>query len=199
MNTKGLTGLYDRLTPLERLPLIMAAMERGDELEADRLSRSAPRIALGLPNYHGLGEGVLLLSLFHMVEQLDLGLVFWRAQSMAAEWETFPVGPEDQERVDRLWDCVHMFGYRLCMEADAWRLVCAEMHADPEALLRDIRGFDSLRDTEKLARALLWTPEEAAAFLRKISVDETEVPTLERSAQNMRDLIDQRIRFWDGD
>jgi len=30
-------------------------------------------------------------------------------------------------------------------------------------------------------------------------VNETEVPTLEQSAQNMRDLIDQRIRFWDGD
>jgi len=37
---------------------------------------------------------------------------------------------------------------------------------------------------QKLARALLWTPEEAAAYLRKIGVDEGEVPTLERSAQN---------------
>ena len=33
MNTNGLAKLYDRLTPKERLPLILAASARGDEAE----------------------------------------------------------------------------------------------------------------------------------------------------------------------
>ena len=37
MNTNGLARLYDRLTPRERLPLIMAASARGDEMERERL------------------------------------------------------------------------------------------------------------------------------------------------------------------
>jgi hypothetical protein len=82
MNTNALAKLYDRLTPLERLPLIVAATERGDDAEADRLSRSAPRIGVRLPDYHGLGEGLLLLSLFYLAEQLRRGLLYWQAQGI---------------------------------------------------------------------------------------------------------------------
>jgi hypothetical protein len=58
MNTKVLAKLYDRLTPRERLPLILAASARNDEVEGQRLAQSAPRMALRLPDYHGLGEGL---------------------------------------------------------------------------------------------------------------------------------------------
>ena len=51
MNTKGLAKLYDRLRAAERLPLLVAASARGDEAEAQRLRRSAPRAARLLPDY----------------------------------------------------------------------------------------------------------------------------------------------------
>jgi hypothetical protein len=75
------------------------------------------------------------LALFHLIEQLDLSVRFWHAMTMAADCEDFPVGPEDQARSDRLWDLVRMAGYKLCVEADAWRRLHAELHIDPEASL----------------------------------------------------------------
>jgi hypothetical protein len=59
VNTKALSKLYDRLTPWERLPLITAAVERGDDAETHRLSRSAPRLHLSLPDYHGSSDGLI--------------------------------------------------------------------------------------------------------------------------------------------
>jgi hypothetical protein len=48
VNTKGLARLYDRLTPWARLPLLLAALHRGDDAEAQHLAVSAPRIQLRL-------------------------------------------------------------------------------------------------------------------------------------------------------
>ncbi len=56
----------------------------------DCLSRSAPRIHAGLPDYHGFGEGLFLLSLFHMIGQLHLGLLFWQGAGVAALCDEAP-------------------------------------------------------------------------------------------------------------
>ncbi len=167
MNTDALAKLYDRLTPLERFPLILAAAERGDDAEVQRLSHSAPRIHLSLPDHHALSDGVLLQALIHVIDQLNLGLLFWHVQALIADWEAFPVGKEDKARADRLWDSTRLAAYRFCLEADGWRQLCAELKIDPEALLRGVRGYGALQMTERAARGLLWSPEEATAYLRR--------------------------------
>jgi hypothetical protein len=85
VNTKSLARLYDRMTPRERLPLLLAALHRGDDAEAQRLACSAPRIQLSLPDYHGLNEGLLLVPLFHVLGQLDRGLLYWQLTGTAAD------------------------------------------------------------------------------------------------------------------
>jgi hypothetical protein len=42
MTSTGLSKLYAHLLPRERLPLILAAQARGDEVEQQRLAASAP-------------------------------------------------------------------------------------------------------------------------------------------------------------
>lgn len=42
MNTNTLVRHYDRLTPWERVALVMAAVARGDETERQRLADTAP-------------------------------------------------------------------------------------------------------------------------------------------------------------
>src|SRR5690348_146268 len=100
MNTNGLANLYDRLTPKERLPLIMAASARGDEVERERLANSAPREGFRLPDYHGLGEGLLLASLFHLLELLDLAALYWQTGGLLEQWEAF--SDEDDPPPQRL-------------------------------------------------------------------------------------------------
>jgi len=196
MNVKDLAKLYDRLTPRERLPLIIAASERGDEAEADRLAHAAPRIEWRLTDYHGLGEGLLWLTLFHMIGQLDLSLAFWQAQALAFGREAFPDGPVDKARAERLWDLVRIAGYKLGVEAEAWRRLHAELHLDPEWFLRDLRGYDSVKLTEQTARLLPCTAEEAADCLRRLGLADAKVPSVEGSLQAMRAVIDQRVAWW---
>ena len=197
MNTNTLAKMYDLLTPFERLPLIIAAAERGDDAEADRLARSAPRVHLALPDYHGLGDGLLLLSLFHVIGQLELGLLYWHVSGMASQWEEFIVDKEDEARGERMRACTRFVAYRLCIEADAWKRLCAELNIDPEALLRDLPCYDTLPRTEEAARLLTCTPEEATTHLRRLGATDAEAPTVEGVARAMRDFIDQRVAWWD--
>jgi len=196
VNTNGLAKLYDRLTPWERLPLILAASDRGDEAEVDRLAHAAPRMALRLPDYHGLSEGLSLLSLFHVIEQLNLGLLFWHAQGMATDCEASPASAADRARAERLWDLAHMAGYRLCVEAEAWRRLHAELHIDPDTLLRIQPGYQAMQLTEKAARLLLWTPAEAAAYLRRLGRGDAEPPTVEGAVKQLREFLDWRVAWW---
>ena len=197
MNAKALAKMYDLLTPFERLPLIIAATERGDDAEADRLARSAPRIHVALPDYYGLGDGLLLLSLFHMIGQLELGLLYWQVSGLAAQWEEFIVDKEDEARAERMRGCTRFVAYRFCVEADAWKRLCGELKIDPEALLRDLPCYGTLRRTEEAARLLAWTPEEATDQLRRLGPADAEAPTIEGAARAMREFIDQRVAWWE--
>jgi hypothetical protein len=196
VNTQNLTKLYDRLTPRERLPLIMAAVERGDHAEAGCLARAAPRIRVGLPDYLGLGEGLILLNLFHLIGQLDLGVLFWHAQAQAADDEAAPAGHPDRERADRLWDVARMMGYKLCVEADAWRQLHAELHLDPDGLHRNLPAYGTLQLIERAARVVPWTAEQAAAYLKRLGPRDAAVPTAEGALKAMRAVLDQRVQWW---
>src|SRR5262245_50399752 len=111
MNTHGLARLYDRLTPRERLPLIMAASGRGDETERERLARSAPREEFRVPDYFGLADGIQMLALFHIIEVLKLTTLYWHASALLTD-EDFraTAGPD---RRDRLLGTIRAFAYLL--------------------------------------------------------------------------------------
>src|SRR5438046_1433779 len=53
--SRALAQHYDPLTPWERVPLILAATGRGDYLEEERLSRSAPKLSYLIPDHYCLG------------------------------------------------------------------------------------------------------------------------------------------------
>ena len=136
------------------------------------------------------------MTLFHMIAQLDLCLDFWSAQKLAADCEAFPTSPADQSRAERLWDLVRMAGYKLGVEANAWRRLHEELHIDPEWFLRDLRGYDTVKLTEQAARLVPWTAEEAAAGMRRLGMDDAKVPMVEGALQAMCALIDQRVAWW---
>jgi hypothetical protein len=200
MNTDALARLYDRLTPSERLPLILAAADRGDDAEVQRLVHAARRVHLSLPDHHGLSDGLVLLALVHRIEQLDLGLLFWHALGVVAHLEAFPLGKQDQPRLDRLWDGIRLAAYRFCMKADGYRRLCAELQIEPGALLRGVRGSDAVQLTEQAARALCGSPEAAAAtWRRRFGPEHAPPPTAEGAARALRAILDSRLAWWDAD
>jgi hypothetical protein len=198
MNTNGLARLYDKLTPRERLPLIVAAVDRGDDVEADRLSRSAPRLYFGLPDYHGLAEGLQLLVLFHLLHLQERAIHYWHCLALLEQdaW-LFGDGKKGRPVEDRVENVLRMWAYLFVVEADAWKQLAAELQIDPETLLRDIPCYDTLRQTEEAIRLTAFTEKEATEYLRQRGDQEARPLTVESTLAEMRAFLDSRVVWWE--
>jgi len=154
MNTNSLAKQYDTLTAWERLPLILAALNRGDDAEEERLTSSAPTRPAAVPHYYGLWEGLTLLSVAHHTLQLDRVCRLFSATGLLMAGKIKRDEP------------LRMLAFQLVTDADAWRLFSAELHLDPDAILRHLPGCDLVRDLEEAARRFAFSPEEALAYMR---------------------------------
>src|SRR6516162_5116870 len=138
MNTNGLAKHYDVLTPRERMPLIIAANDRGDDAEAERLVRAAPRNAYRLPDYHGLGDGLTLLALFHALRLLEMAANFWHTSGLASDWAASPSNDRDKEHLRSIERFAGLWAYLFTVEVNGWERLMAELQIDSETLLRDL-------------------------------------------------------------
>jgi hypothetical protein len=189
MNTNGLAKMYGRLTPHERLPLIVAAAGRGDEKERGRLIGSAPAGCYQIPDYHGLADALQRLALFHVNELLDLTAQLWRAKAL--------LDGAEGAAAESLYGAARMLAYGLTVHADAWKRLAAELKIDAEILLREIPGYDTVRQADPMARSMAFTPEEAAAWLRKAGDDTSRVLTVDEVVTSLRAFLDQRVSWWE--
>jgi hypothetical protein len=174
-------------------------VERDDNVETHRLSRAAPRVHLSLPDYHGVSDGLMLLTFFHVIGQLKRGLLYWHAAGAASEWEEFPVAPGDKDCAKRLRGVARLTAYRLGVEADDWTRFCAELHLDGEALLRDLPCYDTLQRTKQTARLVACTAEEAADYQRRLGLGDAVLPTAEEVARGLRKFLEARVAWWNGE
>ncbi len=196
MNTNGLAKLYEHLTPKERLPLILAASARGDEAERDRLARSAPREGFRLPDYYGLAEGMLLASLFHLLELLDLAALYWQVNGLLEQEEALGKKANKALR-DRFEGLTRMFAYLFLLKLDGWRRFCSEFRTDPELLMDGLPGYETAKRTEEEARTMTFTSEEATAWMRKRGNATAEAPKVETVAASLWAFVDSRTKWWD--
>jgi hypothetical protein len=169
MNTKGLTRFYDSLTPWERLPMIVAASARDDAVERERLVHSAPTHAFRVPDYRGLAEGLDDLVKLHLLEQLDLAVLYWRTTAWMDEETRCRKHRRDGRWEERSWQRVRLLAYRLVARADGWQSFYAQLPLDPDVLLRVLPGYEAVRQMEELARLVAFSAEEADAYLREVA------------------------------
>jgi hypothetical protein len=209
MNTNGLAKHYHRLTPWERLPLIIAAADRGDLVERDRLVQSARLIGFRLPNYWGLARALRDLAIFYQLEQLNLGTYFGELMNLLKHDPRLPDNQRSRREYKRLWQVAEIMAYRFVVRADGWKLLCAELHIDADVLLRDLAGYQKVREIEDTARLMACTPEQARAFFRNASKrekslegtasadpDKYRLETPEEQAQAMRQHLDEKLAAW---
>jgi hypothetical protein len=200
MNTNGLAKHYGLLSPRERLPLIVAAADRGDDAEADRLAHSAGRVCHELVDYHGLGEGLLFLQFLHVNQLLQRTLTLSTAWGLLGK--SPPPGQEEGPAVKLTGlERVRLQAYLLRVQADAWKRFCGELRIDPEAQLRDVPGYDAIKPYLEAVAALTspdaLTPEEATALLRKMGGDaNAQAPTVEEEAEWLHHGLDGFERRW---
>lgn len=70
MNARRLVGMYDRLSVWERIPLLLAADARNDDVEYRRLFQSSPPQEHLFPNHLLAEQGLHVLALIYVTEQL---------------------------------------------------------------------------------------------------------------------------------
>src|SRR5262249_12264295 len=78
MNTRRMSKDYVNLTPRERVPLMVAALSRGDYVELDRLGHSAPKVGYKMPDFSELSQGLQDLAMLYMLRQLAWAVQFER-------------------------------------------------------------------------------------------------------------------------
>ena len=209
MNTDHPARYYEVLTPWERLPLIVAASARADEVEKDRLARSAPKIGFRIPDYWGLSEGLDELVKLYLLGQLDLAALYWRMTGLLAQEPWDRPSRQERRRDERRWRLLKMLAYRYVVRADGWRLLCAELPIDPEVLLKELPGYDTLQQMEQVARLIAFSAEEALAFLRaeaeaarpaeegaRAVRREYRIDTAADVARSMRAFLQARLDEW---
>jgi hypothetical protein len=188
-----------RLTPWERLPLLLAAQDRSDDAEAQRLSTRCRASTSACPDYHGLRDGLMLLTFFHVIGQLERGLLFWQLTVTAADWEEFSIGPADKDRIERLWGLARLTAYRLGVEADGWARFCAELHLDGRRCCATYRGTTLYctpsRRPERWPGARTRRPTTCAGGDR----GDAALPTAAGVAKARRKLLEDRVAWGDGD
>jgi hypothetical protein len=127
MKGNGLTRLYDRLSIRERIPLLVAAHNREDDVEYQRLFHASPVRTWHFPE-HMLAEEMLhVLALNYVSEQLDAAAVYFFAREQAAH--------EDEPKPDDWLLAIATSAYIFAVNADAWRRLCSEQGIAPEALV----------------------------------------------------------------
>jgi hypothetical protein len=189
MNTNGIARHYDRLTPEERVPLMIAAQARGDEAECERLTASARRVSYRAPDYLDLSEAVFIVTLSVLVELLDLGLLFSRTFACLSEAEAGR-SKEDLDRAERLNRTVRLTAYVFVTRLDAWRRFCDETHIDGAALMRCLPAYESVADLETLTRHLAWTEAAAAEHVVSRHPDGPPIVTVLTATAELHRLLD---------
>jgi hypothetical protein len=166
MNPAALARHYGVLTPWERLPLLVAALARGDDVESDRLIHSAPQQVFQAPNYWRLLDGFEGLVKLYLLQQLDGAAFLWRLLG-ALEQSLLFDAQRHRQREERLWQMIKLEAYKIVVRADGWKLFCGELQVDAEVLLQKLPGSANLAHTEQQARLLAFTAKEAVEYLRK--------------------------------
>lgn len=196
MNTNGLAKLYEHLSPKERLPLIIAASARGDETERNRLAHSAPTARFQLPNYYGWAEGMQLVSLFHLLELLEAAARNWQTAALLEQEESLGKKANPARR-DRLEELTRITAYVFTVNMDGWKQFCSEFPiASPDLLLKDLPGYEAVKEAEEAARIVAFNAAEATAWIRKDGHETAEALTAEAVAASLWTFVNAAAERW---
>jgi hypothetical protein len=200
MNTKTLCRHYDALTPWERLPLIMSASARGDNVERERLVQAAPKNSYQLPDYWGLGHGLADLAKVYLMDQLDKAALYWQISALVAEESRSRRKARTEPGVEDFRDAIRVLAHRCVVQADAWESLGAELHFDPDRLTRHLPGYQTVCWMVETARRVAFTREQASAYLgqakRLLGQGDSRIETVEEVVQSMREILRERLAAW---
>jgi hypothetical protein len=202
----GVTKLYDRLTPHERLLLVMGAFARGDEGEAERLVRTCPRFT-----YKTLDFDYMELYDAWVRKATEFALLWIEAAGRFARVETVIWGmTKMRERyidgLNRGWQVAAMEGDFITPEAadayfhdaDTTKTMDRERRervAELKGMMAGLHRFCVAAKVDEAHFMAAWTPLLESIEEHRPVLDDAAIPADEHVASQIDSLL--RLR-WPG-
>jgi hypothetical protein len=196
MNTNKVAKAYDRLQPAERWPLIVAASQRKDYVECERLVDSAPRCHYRLRDYYGLAEGFQLVAQGHVAKMLELIVLYHETSGRLPDMPTRPRTPKERSQWRFFLDMVQVLVYLIVANDDGWKQFCSASNIDGDQFLRTFPGGGTVARTTAVLRLLKPCADVALVLIRRHAFRETEPNTPEDIAKGFRKELDQYTDGW---
>lgn len=206
MKLPTLTRLYPKLTPWERLSLIIGACAREDTNERRRLLDSAPVVHLVTGDHHGLADAVEDLAKVVQMTLLEHVANFWRATADEADWRMLDDSLEDEDGSEgedglRVGDTTRIrrhVAFEFVQTLDGFRAFCESHQIDADYLLSELPGYESLREYERTLRLCAFTAESELVFRRTMYPDAPPPTSIAAMADAMERFV-QRMASMGGD
>jgi hypothetical protein len=221
MNAKNLSSHYSQLTAEERFRLILAASDRGDETERDRVQIASPLINFSSADYSPFSRALHELGVFVLLELLEEAAEYheafhrWNGARMTEYTDgtrDTPASAESTERTskDLFFDLFMAQGFMLQTKAAGWKVFCERMGTLPFGLWQYLPGAERLQRDLKSAEG---TPDQAgAAFTPKgmahwlnrnrpagvLEISEANIFTAKQFADRLDATFRERVRWWGG-
>lgn len=189
MNTKALASNYDALTAAERASLMLAAILRGDQVEADRLARTAPQIHLSATDCWPIMRGFIHLAYIVLAELLGYAAQIGQLRSLVVQILVSEAdGPKPSEEAELLADYSHLLVARFLRTLDAWERFCQARAMPSRGFWQTQPGFDALTMAELIYRGQQKPPKEMALLAARLG---TELESEEEMVQELDEAMQQ--------
>ena len=133
-NIKILRCDYDRLTPKERLSLLLEAATRGDDQEHLALMVSAPKEHYTVSHHYFLANAFGHLAAVHVCQCLSLGILMLIGKGVLHH-------AVDNNEADQVESCMGDLAMEILTQDAAWQRFCDDNGVDPEHMLAELSGM----------------------------------------------------------
>jgi hypothetical protein len=178
---KQLDRLYHRLTVRERIPLLVAAEARGDDVESRRLSETSPIQTWWFSEHLIYEQALHVLALIYIGEQLDAAATYF-----FAHWR---MDVDDERSVEHWGRIAQAEAYFFTANSEAWRRLCAELGVDANDLIAANHNGRMLKNCEQQMPSHAPSAETMQSLLRDANCEPADIVTVDHLLKSWRRLL----------
>jgi hypothetical protein len=221
VNTKTLATHYSQLSAEERFRLIVAASDRGDEAERERLMNASKRITFSNVDYSPFAQALQELATLVFLDLVEEAAAFDDAHERWSDAEGMGIMDRKKDNSatakkdagtikDRLFHLFLAQGFVLRTSAAGWKLFCDRMAFTPFGLWQYLPGFERLQHELNIVEGTpdrpgpAFTPKGMVRWLNTVrppgkpEATEADIMTAERIADALDARFRKRVEWWGG-
>jgi hypothetical protein len=178
---------FNKLTPCERFRLLLAASNRGDIEERDRLQRAASTLKYPFSDHWHLAMALQETCIMHMLQLLEMAARYFL-------WVRPRMTPDAQDG-EQFAQVIMALRYQLKVHLAGWRLFCTELGIAPDLLWSALPGFALVEPLEKITDdadglEAVQQLSSVCPWLKSVNADSI--------AADLRTSWRERAEFWGG-